>query len=145
MKTPKCNNHKKRSIRNACQSSSEDVSHLLVLCPVSWHIWTSLASDLGHVIYGPESFRTFYESWISIRFKNQTRRKLWVTTFYAAAWSLWMTRNSMVFDHQELDSDALCYIIRWRVGLWTKARQEDLAYTLAELARNFSSIPVIFS
>ena len=95
-----------------CQCSSEDLSHLLVLCLISWHIWTSLASDLGHVISRPESFRTFYEMWISIRFKNQTRRKLWVTTFDAAAWSLWMTRNSMIFDHQELDSAALCYTIR---------------------------------
>jgi len=59
-----------------CASHTEDLTHLLVLCPMSWHIWVTLARDLGVAIAQPANFRLFYERWVFQRFKNQMRRKL---------------------------------------------------------------------
>jgi len=56
-----------------------------------------------------------------------------------------MVRNGVIFQQQELDATELCHTIRWRVALWAKAWKEPLPYVVEEFARNFASVPSLFS
>jgi len=67
-----------------------------------------------------------------------------ISTFFAVAWSLWMGRNEVVFQHKKVDALLLHYVIRWRVGMWSKGWKEPIPYSVEEFARNFASIPEIF-
>ena len=113
--------------------------------PVAWLAWLNMASDHGIAISRPKNLRQFFETWLSTRVRNPFWQKLWVSTFYAIAWSLWMKRNSMVFQQQAMDCAALCDSIRWRVAMRTKAWKEDVAHTAEELAWNFGFIPILFA
>ena len=86
-----------------CHTQEEDIDHLLINCLVSWGIWEMLAAELGYNKTRYDTLRQRYESWISQRVRNKIRKNLWIVTFFAATWSLWMQRNAMVFDHQPLD------------------------------------------
>ena len=128
-----------------CSVQVESSSHLLMSCPVSWKVWCTIAEDLNQELHMPDSFRMHYEVWMGRKWRNATYRKLWCTTFFAVAWSLWLVRNEIIFQHKELDMELLCNLIRWRVACWTKAWKEKLPYNCNELARKFDVIPVLFS
>jgi len=59
--------------------------------------------------------------WLAQRIYNKTRKKIWIVSFFAMASSLRMKRNAVVFEQQDLNVDALCHAIKWRIALWPKA------------------------
>uniref|UniRef100_A0A7C9CXT7 Reverse transcriptase zinc-binding domain-containing protein n=1 Tax=Opuntia streptacantha TaxID=393608 RepID=A0A7C9CXT7_OPUST len=128
-----------------CSAQVESTSHLLVLCPVSWTVWSTVAEDLKQELQLVESFRMHYEVWMGRNWRNATFRKLWCTTFFAVAWSLWLARNEIIFQQKEMDLKMLCNLIRWRVAYWTKAWKEKLPYSCSDLARKFDIIPDLFN
>ena len=127
-----------------CSEQSESSSHILMSCPVSWRIWCTIAEDLDQELSMPDTLRKHYEDWMGRKWRHITFRKFWCTTFFAVAWSLWLTRNEIIFQHKELDMEKLCNLIRWRVTFWTKAWKEQPPYQSSELARKFDVIPVLF-
>ena len=100
------------------QSETENSDHLLVACPISWSIWCTIAEDLGQVITVPATFRHHFEEWMSRQWRNTIMRKLWCSTFFAVAWSLWLMRNEIIFQQKALNVEVLCNLIRWRVTFW---------------------------
>ena len=95
-----------------CTEKIEDIHHLLVTCQVSWNIWKMLAEDFGQAIEPYTDLKVFYGNWLRRRFPNKTARKLWITSFFAIVWSLWMHRNEIVFNQQQLDERALGQLIK---------------------------------
>ena len=127
-----------------CSEAPESCSHILMACPVSWKIWNIIAEDLGQKLSLHVTFREHYEDWMGRKWRNTTFRKLWCSTFFAVAWTLWLTRNEIVFQSKELDMEKVCNLVRWRVTFWSKAWKEQLPYQSSELARKFDAIPVLF-
>ena len=127
-----------------CSVQLENLDRLLLHCQVSWKVWCTVAEDLGVQIVRQHSFRQFYEVWMAKGFHNPVRKKLYIVAFFAVSWSLWTKRYKMIFEQQELDLSALCYMIRWRIAFWSKAWKEHTPYSTEELVRNFNSIPHLF-
>ena len=44
-----------------CSSHIETSDHLLVCCPISWHVWSIIAEGLGLRMEAQQSFRQLYE------------------------------------------------------------------------------------
>ena len=124
-----------------CSEHSETLDHLLITCTISWDIWCELAADFGVVPETKKTFKQFFVHWIEVPFSNKTQRRFWITSFFAVAWSLWKRRNEIVFQQQSVEEDVLRYMIRWRIAMWSKAWKEPLPYAVAEIVRNFASIP----
>ena len=57
----------------------------------------------------------FYAAWLNKRFPNKTHRKLWLSSFFATLWSLWMHRNEIIFKQHVLDMQTLAI---WSNGEW---------------------------
>ena len=128
----------------AVQSEVETVDHLLVLCPISWSIWCKTAEELGQIITIPESFRNHFEQWLSRKWRNKTMRKIWCATFWAVSWSIWLMRNEIIFQQKSFNAEVLSNLVKWRVSFWTRAWKNEVPYKEDDIARNFSSLPVLF-
>ena len=111
-----------------CTQQEEDIDHLLLNCQVSWTIWCHIALDFGVQVSRHQRFRGFYEWWMSKTLPNRTHKKLFMLAFFATAWSLWLKRNKMIFEQQEMDVQALLHTIRWRIVWWSKAWKEKTQY-----------------
>ena len=129
----------------AVHTELESLDHLLVHCPISWNIWQEIAAELGQVIAHPATFRRHFEQWLSRKWRNTIMKKVWCATFFAVAWSIWLMRNEVIFQQKAVNVEILCNLVKWRVSFWTRAWKADLPYKEEEIARNFSSLPVLFS
>jgi len=128
-----------------CSSQPEDIDHILLGCLLSRNIWLSFAADLGITMEPSQTFRLFYDWWMSRRISNKLRRKIHILSFFAITWSLWTKRNMMIFKNQEFEHETLVSIIKWRIAMWSKAWKESFPYSAEELVRNFQAIPILFS
>ena len=127
-----------------CNEQNEDSHHLRVSYQVSWNIWKTIAADFGQAIEPCTDLKEFYGNWLRRRLPNKTARKLWIASFFATIWSLWMHRNEIVFNQQYLDEQMLGQLIKWRVAFWSRAWDDHIPYSTEMLARNFHSIPLLF-
>uniref|UniRef100_A0A7C9DIP6 Reverse transcriptase zinc-binding domain-containing protein n=1 Tax=Opuntia streptacantha TaxID=393608 RepID=A0A7C9DIP6_OPUST len=114
-------------------------------CTVVWPVWVHIAEEQGEQITAESNIRGLYTKWISKSMPNKIKRKLWISSFFAILWSLWMHRNGIVFKQRELDVQGLCHVIKWRVALWSKAWKDKVPYPAEVLARNFQNIPMLFN
>ena len=71
---------------------------------------------------------------------NRNHKKLFMLAFFVTVWSLWLKRNKMIFEQQEMDVQALLYNIRWRIVWWSKAWKEKTQYNAEQLAANLGNI-----
>jgi len=127
-----------------CQNHAEDIDHLLVTCSVSCAVWQHIADELGEQITHEGTLRSLYTAWTNRRFSNKTMRKLWISSFFATLWSLWMHRNEVIFKQKEMDMQTLCHLIKWRVTAWSQAWKEKIPYSAGRLCQNFQAIPSLF-
>jgi len=128
-----------------CSEQAEDIHHLLVNCQVSWNLWKTIAGAFGQALEPCTDLKILYGNWLMKSFPNKTVRKLWITSFFAIVWSLWLHRNNMVFNQQQLDERELDQLVKWRVTFWSRAWEEHIPYSADMLARNFHSFPLLFS
>ena len=80
-----------------CQNHTENLDHVLLTCTVAWTVWQTIADELRVKIENEGMLRSFYAAWLSKRFPTKTCRKLWLSSFFATLWSLWMYRNEILF------------------------------------------------
>jgi len=127
-----------------CLTNSETLDHVLLSCSISWDVWTTIAENLGVRLVNHQHFRQFYEWWMSRRFPNTLRKLIHILAFFAIAWSLWSTRNMVIFQNHTYDHSTLCHTIQWRIALWSKLWKENIPYSSEELVRHFTSFPLLF-
>jgi len=127
-----------------CNNSPETLDHVLLSCPFPWAIWINIAENLGLRLVIHQNFRLFYEWWMRRRYPNTLRKKFHILAFFATAWSLWSTRNMVVFQNHIYDHPTLCHTIQWRIALWSKVWKEEIPYSTEDLVRHFSSLPILF-
>jgi len=126
-----------------CQSQPESLDHVLMSCTYSQQVWKLLASDLGHSWTIPNSFKQHYENWMGLTWRNALRKKLWISTFFATTWTIWLTRNAILFQGQSFHLMDICQSVKRQIALWSKVWDIDLPCTENELARNFAHIPEV--
>ncbi|KAJ9188986.1 hypothetical protein P3X46_000330 [Hevea brasiliensis] len=98
-----------------CSDASESVSYLFLHCYHSWRLWNWFFSwwDLKFCL--PKTVDALLNQWNSLYYGN-FQRKFWLNLFYAIVWSLWLSRNDMVFNNKETDTISLCSLILVRVA-----------------------------
>ena len=127
-----------------CESQPETLDHILLSCYKIKLIWSTIANELDQYLSFPNSFNEHYEEWMAVKWRSKISKKVWFSSFFAIAWSIWLMRNEIIFQQKEFNSRTICQTIRWRVAFWTKAWENNIPYTKDELTRNFSHIPAIF-
>ena len=112
-----------------CVLQSESIDHILLSCHYSQQIWQSIATDLGQPLTEPESFKQHYERWLATPWRSGLCKKVWMSTFFAAAWCIWLTRNEIIFQHKAFIHEDICQNIKRKVAFWTKAWKDRVPCT----------------
>jgi len=126
-----------------CALQPESLDHILLSCSYSQQVWKSISEEMGKSLSLPESFQQHYESWMVISWRSRLSKRIWVSTFFAIAWSFWMTRNEVLFQQKIFNQEAICQSVKRQVAFWNKAWKERLPCTEEEFASNFANISVI--
>ena len=98
-----------------CKVETESVVHLFFSCRFFWSIWMLYGSswDLSWVFHTePVAFFLAWQEALPVNYGN----KLWKMAFFAIIWSIWLTRNDMVFNGKVLDLRQILNIINLRIA-----------------------------
>ena len=67
----------------------------------------------------PNSPRLAFESWIGVK-GTKEQKKCWISWFYVVTWSIWETRNKIIFQQQRMSFDSFLANLIRRGDLWVK-------------------------
>ena len=98
---------------------------------------------MGQSLTVAASFKEHYERWMAKPWRRGLSKKIWMTTFFAVTWNIWLTRNEVIFHHKVFNHEVICQNIKRQVAFWTKAWKERLSCSEDEFARNLGILPVL--
>ena len=67
---------------------------------------------------------------------------MWLTSFYAIAWTIWLHRNGMVFNGKVFDFQQTIDSSKFRAASWFKARWPDTPHSILDIVRFPNDIQV---
>ena len=107
------------SICVLCKQEEESINHLFCYCPFTWNVWSAVLSWWGVTWVFPNSPRLAFESWIGVK-GTKEQKKCWISWFYVVTWSIWETRNKIIFQQQRMSFDSFLANLIRRGDLWVK-------------------------
>lgn len=122
-----------------CNFESKSASHLLLHCPFSWQIWSSIIHDWGLSWCIQDSVDGLLQWWMSVKFKHFDRL-IWRAIPHIVLWSIWKHRNDCIFAEALPNFSETRDSIKIRSALWLKASIKDLPYLAADLIFNWRQI-----
>ncbi|KAL4313007.1 hypothetical protein GQ457_01G004650 [Hibiscus cannabinus] len=72
----------------------------------------------------PANFKGWFLLWHELG-SNFKSKCIWVLSFFSFAWSIWLSRNDIVFKRAALDQNNLLDLCILRLSLWCKAKWPD--------------------
>ena len=118
-----------------CSSNGESIKHFFFECPVAWMFWHSCLQWWGISWCYHNSPMLFFEAWQGAPFRG-FEKKLWMSMMYAILWSIWRTRNRIIFEQFNPNWAFEIDQIKLRVGYWVRAWCEEFPFTLEFVAKN---------
>ena len=66
----------------------------------------------------PNNVKTLFDSWLAVGFFG-TLKKFWISAFFAVLWSIWRTRNKIIFEKGVFKEVELVEQIRYFGKTWS--------------------------
>ena len=119
-----------------CKVECESIGHLFFSCYSSWKIWMYCCSlwGLHWVVHHDPS--TMFMAW-QHALPDKYSKELWIMSFYAITWSIWLLRNDMAFNGKVFDLEQFIDTFKIRLASWFKAKWPKSLHTISEIV-NFS-------
>ncbi|XP_020963842.1 uncharacterized protein LOC110265266 [Arachis ipaensis] len=89
-----------------CTKEVESAEHLFLRCEVTWQVWCKWLRSLGRDWVIPGTTKELFESWRGMH-NRQQGQKLWMTTFFAVIWNIWLERNARIFKNKRASLEAI--------------------------------------
>ena len=119
--------------------SSESVSHLFLHCPMVVFLWNTLFGIFGKWWVSPATL----DQLLLISFAGFGRRKeaklLWQCAIYATVWSIWLKRNSCIFNDRFSYNQVLWDRVRCFASIWCKACGLFRGISLSSMLRDWKA------
>jgi hypothetical protein len=102
-----------------CHGLEETVSHLFLSCDFADKVWKAIFRWLGLVIILPPNLSMLFECFTGAAGHKNLRRGyslIWLAT----VWSIWRSRNNIIFSNGVVESDGVIEAIKllsWRWGI----------------------------
>ena len=80
-----------------CTNEQESINHLFFACPVAWGFWHNCMRWWSIQFCYPNSALDFFEAWVGAPFRGFDKQ-LWISLMYVVFWSIWKTRNRIIFE-----------------------------------------------
>ncbi|KAE8717060.1 hypothetical protein F3Y22_tig00110065pilonHSYRG00307 [Hibiscus syriacus] len=106
-----------------CKKVEESSSHLFFTCPVVWLLWNKFLQfwNFSSVLHADA--KMFLLCWDELK-SNST---IWSFIPGAIIWTIWKTRNFIVFEGGKLDQLELFFLARVRLASWFLAKYKDIS------------------
>ncbi|KAE8672566.1 G patch domain-containing protein TGH [Hibiscus syriacus] len=101
-----------------CLKQEETVQHLFISCLVAGNLWNNYFKlwDISSVL--PKDPPALLSSWSELREKSL----IWNFIPGVVLWSIWKSRNSVVFEKMKVDCSSLFFISRFKLAKWFIAK-----------------------
>ena len=123
---------------NFCKGEIESVDHLFLGCIKSWQIWCLCLRIWDIKASLPKSLSELWIQWDGLR-PSLELGKGWKLFFFAIIWSLWLTRNQMVFASSMVNWSEVFEIIKFRVICWFKNKSTEVCMSINDMMLNIQS------
>ncbi|KAL4283563.1 hypothetical protein GQ457_16G029270 [Hibiscus cannabinus] len=107
-----------------CGNKFETAAHLLFNCDISWLIWMQFAAFWGLSLVLPENPISFLYAWEGAR-HDVSSDSIWHLIPFVIIWSIWLTRNEIVFEKKKVDVSQILYVAKSRLAFWFKAKHPE--------------------
>ncbi|XVF88973.1 hypothetical protein PTKIN_Ptkin19aG0094400 [Pterospermum kingtungense] len=114
-----------------CGREPETVCHLFFHCTPSWCIWTLWCRIWGLQWSVGNNGWVIFQDWLQLLPKKRCN-KLWRMLFGATIWSIWLKRNDMIFKGGSLDIHNIIDLIKFRIGVWAKAKWPHVNVSISD-------------
>ncbi|KAK3218153.1 hypothetical protein Dsin_012123 [Dipteronia sinensis] len=100
-----------------CHSEVESINHLFLHCHWTWGIWQK-CMKMWEVSYYPNaSVVDWFISWSTLC-PISKHGKVWNSIFFAVIWTVWESRNWVIFKDKIIDMDQAFDMIKFRMVWW---------------------------
>lgn len=104
-----------------CEAGLETLDHLLFGCCRSLLLWKSVYRWTGFEVVLPAATKQHYLNHRGM-VRGKELKKLWMVIWFATTWSIWLSRNAVIFNQEPFDESKQLEIIKPRVWNWFKFR-----------------------
>ncbi|XP_028057518.1 uncharacterized protein LOC114261441 [Camellia sinensis] len=118
-----------------CGQAVETVNHVLLWCPAVWKVWACLMNWWGVLWVIPDNVNGLLQWWRGYKWRK-FENIIWKAIPMAVMWSLWNTRNDVVFNGKMFQLNELCELIKVRIALWVKSQSKEPPYSVQDIIIN---------
>ncbi|GKV10375.1 hypothetical protein SLEP1_g21750 [Rubroshorea leprosula] len=102
-----------------CGDHPEDANHIFAKCRQSQKLWSKICHWWGFLFVPPDNAFAMLHQLSSLQVPKKARRS-WNLTISTAAWSIWVSRNGIIFEKQPWNENRLIDLIQSRTFCWIK-------------------------
>lgn len=112
-----------------CTIGEETLQHLLIHCPISNYIWQLCHRWLGILTADPETCTLHFVQFGNELLTSKSRQGA-KTVWLVMAWTIWLTRNCIIFSNGQQDSERMFELAQLRSWNWLRARHRQFKWAL---------------
>jgi hypothetical protein len=105
-----------------CVGVEEGVSHLFMLCDFAFRVWLTICRWLGFSIVMPSSPFVLFDYFVGFA-PNKKVAKGFALIWHTTVWSIWQSRNEMVFSNGVRDVGKVVDEVKHLSWQWGMARR----------------------
>ncbi|XP_028067001.1 uncharacterized protein LOC114269850 [Camellia sinensis] len=94
-----------------CRSGKESLNHIMLHCPFSWKVWSSIIKGWGVKWIIPDIVERLFQWWNGWKFKKG-ETQIWKAIPLAVLWSVWKHRNDVIFNKVQPNMEELYELIK---------------------------------
>ncbi|KAK2648312.1 hypothetical protein Ddye_015801 [Dipteronia dyeriana] len=119
-----------------CNNGKESMNHVFLYCIWTWKLWTTCMNRWNVVFCSNGDNKGWWENWVGMVPATKYLRA-WEVMFYAVVWTVWESRNQVIFNDKETNVWQAIDIVKFRVAWWfkhlSKGSKETLTYMLLNI------------
>ncbi|KAL4333365.1 hypothetical protein GQ457_07G003570 [Hibiscus cannabinus] len=124
-----------------CEAEPETVSHLLIHCSKVWVVWQKWCCLWNVRIAFPANFKSFFQVWINQSMKPSFK-PVWILAFFGIAWSIWLSRNVVVFENRSWDLYQTFDKALLLIGFWCRSNWPQDCLSVLDFVRNPAAVSI---
>ncbi|GLT64282.1 hypothetical protein SLA2020_367860 [Shorea laevis] len=103
-----------------CGDHPEDANHIFAKCKQSQKLWRKICHWWGFLFVPPDNASAMLHQLSSLQVPKKARSS-WNLTISTAAWSIWVSRNGIIFEKQPWNENRLIELIQSKT-FWIKRK-----------------------
>lgn len=108
-----------------CRNFVETAIHLFFHCEVAYQIWIGLYRWWNLSTINAGECCMHYLQHLGL-ISGKKKSMIWKTCWFSIIWSIWLFRNSIIFDNKQVDIPLVLDLIKIRTWYWVKANLDNV-------------------